>query len=231
MGPSHLARDPSSHPLFQNVHRQRTGVEELVVERPDVELWTESGARLIAESQERQLPDLVSQRLCRPRNVPVGLRLQPGFVLARVVVEVLDDLLTGPVLVVNSGVHNEADCAEHLVVEASVVDVRILVESDFLPQSLGVKSPAFNVCSVARLLTEWRKRRQLLRDRDLHVVSRHAFVVRRRLVVDYKLVGEVVGVDEDVARSRAVGRALVVRRRCFLLAEGFDGKDFQLGFG
>ena len=104
----------------------------------------------------------------------------------------------------------EASGFDHLVVETPVVLVRVLIESDLLPQPFGVERPSFLESGVVRLLAERRQLRKLLRDGDLHVMARNALVIRGRLVVDRQLIREVVSVHEHVTRTRPVGRALVV---------------------
>ena len=84
-------------------------------------------------------------------------------------------------LVVEAGVDHQADGAQHLVLQAAVVVVGVLVEADLLAEPLGVERPALDEGGVAALLAERRQRRQLLGDRELHVMAGDALVVRGRL--------------------------------------------------
>ena len=56
-------------------------------------------------------PDLVSQCLSGPGDVAVHLGLYRRLVDSRVVVEVIDHLLAGPVLAVDAGVNHQSDRA------------------------------------------------------------------------------------------------------------------------
>ena len=138
----------------------------------------------VAQPQDRELADLVAERLARVSDVAVGLGLHVGLVDRRVVVEELHDLLARPVLGVQAGVDDQADRAQHLVLQVAVVVVRILVEADLLAEPLGVQRPALDVRVVAALLAERRQVAELLLDGDLQVVAGHALVVRGRLHVD-----------------------------------------------
>src|SRR5258705_11925185 len=91
---------------------------------------------------------------------------------------------------VDAGVDYQTNRAEHLVVETSVVLVRILIEPDLLTQPFRIERPAFLEGRVARLLAERRQIRKLLRNRDLPVMARNSLVIRSRLVVDRQLVRE-----------------------------------------
>ena len=70
------------------------------------------------------------------RYVVADISHHTGFVDARVVAEEPQNLIARPMLpAVNSGVDHQPNRAQHLVVEATVVVVGIVVESDLLPQS------------------------------------------------------------------------------------------------
>src|SRR3954453_9060544 len=82
-----LLLDPGVDPVSQDVHRQCSSPEYLVMERSDVELRTQGLLCLIPQLEDGQLPDLVSQCLPRPHDVTVGFALDFGLRGVRVVME------------------------------------------------------------------------------------------------------------------------------------------------
>ena len=68
--------------------------------------------------------------------------------------EEVNHLLARPMFVVEAGIDNQADGAEHVVLEVTVIAVGILKEPDFLAQPLRVKRPAFGIGCVVSF---WRK--------------------------------------------------------------------------
>ena len=138
----------------------------------------------LAQLEDLELAELVGQRLARPGDVAVGLGLDRRLVLRRMLVEEVDHLLARPVLVVHAGVEHQPIGAQQFIGQMAVVAQRVLIETDFLAEPLGIQRPAFDVGGVAGLLAERRQVRQRLRDRDLHVMAGHAFVVRGRFDVE-----------------------------------------------
>ena len=145
--------------------------------------------------------------------------------------EIVDDLLARPLLRVQSGVDHEPDRAEHFILQTSVIVVRVLIEADFLAELLRVQRPPFDIRRVSALTPEHRQIAELLRDRDLHVMSRNTFVIRRRFERDRFLRLRIVCVDIDASRTRSVGRAFVViGAGRFFLAERLHLHDLELRF-
>ena len=68
--------------------------------------------------------------------------------------------------------------------KVAVIAVRILEEADFFSQPLGIESPAFGVGGVVLVLTEGRKLREFLGDRNLHVMAGNAFVVGGGFIIE-----------------------------------------------
>jgi hypothetical protein len=135
-------------------------------------------------------------------------------------VEIVDDLLPGPVFVVEAGVDDEANRPQHVILQVAVVAVGILIKPDFFAQSLRVERPAFGIGRIFFVLAEERQFGQFLRDGDLHVMSGHAFVVGGGLDIQQGALGEGAGVHHDVARPRSIGRAVHRRTRRTLLSRG-----------
>src|SRR6185295_4998358 len=127
-----LRRDPAVDPRLQHVERQGAGAEHLVVEPAHVEARAELLLLPLAQLEDLELPDLVAERLPRPDHVAVGLAMHLDLIDRRVVVEELHDLVARPVLRMHAGVDDEADGAQHLVLQAAVVAVGVLVEADLL---------------------------------------------------------------------------------------------------
>ena len=166
----------------------------------------------LAQLEDLELAQLVGQRLRRDCDVAVGLRLHIRLGFRRMLVEKRHHLLAGPMFVVRSGIHHQTNRAQHLIGKPPVVRIGILIKADILAELFGVQRPALDVRCVAGLLAEGRKTGQRLRNGDLHVVPRNALVVRGGLHVDQRAVLEIVGVDVNDSRTRAVGGAPIVFR-------------------
>src|ERR1051325_2066669 len=201
------------------------------MELADFELRAELFLGAVAQLENLQLPDLERERLSRPDDVAVGLGLDLHLVDRRVVAEKLHDLVARPLLVVQSGVDHQPDRAQHFVIQSSIVAVRIVVVADFLPQPLRIERPPFDEGGVAALLPELRQVGQLLLNRELHVMSGDAFVIRRRLGRQRLARRGLVRVHVHAPGTRAVRRAGLVRRAGGLfLAERLHRHDLDLRF-
>ena len=53
----------------------------------------------------------------------------------------LHHLVARPVLIMNSGIHHQANGAQLLVFDPALIVVRVLVEPDLFPQLLGIQRP------------------------------------------------------------------------------------------
>ena len=184
----------------------------------------------MAQFQDLELADLVSQGLCRHRHVPVGFALHFVLIYRGMVVKEVNHLLPRPVFIVEAGIHDQPDCAQHVVLQVPVIAVGILKESHLFAQALRVKSPTLGVGSVILVLAERRKLRQFLCDRDLHVVAGNALVIRGGFYVQRGALFEVAGVHHDMGRPRSILRPFHVVRGSLFLAELLDRHDFQFRF-
>ncbi len=97
----------------------------------DVELRAELLLRIIAQLADGELAHFVGKRLPRPRYIPVGLGLRDGVVHV-IGVHIVDHLFAAPVLVMNAGVDNQANRAEELGVQPTIVRYLVFVEADLL---------------------------------------------------------------------------------------------------
>src|SRR6476646_4456608 len=97
--------------FLEQVEWHGAAVQDFIVKGFDVELGAERRLGFLAELANGELSHLIGQRLSGPRDVTVGLGLGHGIDYV-VGVHVIDDLLTGPVLVVNARVYYEANSAE-----------------------------------------------------------------------------------------------------------------------
>src|SRR5437879_3327063 len=113
-----LRRNPRIDALLEHIHRQRSGIEHLVVKCFDIELRTQRRLRFVPQFEYLQLPHLVPQRLCRPRNIAVNLRLNIGLIERGVIVEVIHHLLSSPVLRMDACVHDQSYRPPHVVIES-----------------------------------------------------------------------------------------------------------------
>ena len=75
----------------------------------------------LAEFAELELAELVTEGLCGPRNVAVGLGLDRGLVDRAGFAEEVHDLIAGPPLRVDSGVDDQAHRAEKFGRETAVI--------------------------------------------------------------------------------------------------------------
>src|SRR5208282_4462508 len=130
------SRDPRVDALPQYVEGQCASVQHLIVEGADVELRAQRFLCAIAEVENLQLSDLVSECLAGPRDVAIHFGLHAGFVHIGVVVEVLDHLLAGPGLAVDAGVDYQADGAPDVGFKSAVIGVGVLVKADVFAQPL-----------------------------------------------------------------------------------------------
>ena len=74
---------------------------------------------------------------------------------------------------------------EQLRRQAAVIRDRVLVETNLFAQLLGIQSPAFAIGVEAQSMQpKLRQPRELLVYGVLHVMPRHSFVIRHRLIVD-----------------------------------------------
>ena len=85
-GPRLFRRDPPIDPPREHVERQRAVVDQRVVKAPDVETGAERLLRFRAQRLDRELADLVAERLSRLDDVAVDLRGRERFVDAAVVI-------------------------------------------------------------------------------------------------------------------------------------------------
>lgn len=93
--------------------------------------------------------------------------------------EVLHGLLLGPALRMQARVHDQTDRPPDFRAEPAESRVRVLIGARHLAREpLRVQSPAFRIGREARLPPERRHGRQLLRDRQLHMMPRQTFVIR-----------------------------------------------------
>src|SRR4051812_21365764 len=125
-----------------------------------------------------------------------------------------------------AGIYDQADGAQHLVLQTSVIAVWVLIEADLFAEPFGIKRPTFLIGGVSTLLTKWRQRRQFLRDGNLHVVAGDALVISRRFIRDQQTLLPLAGLHHDVSRARTIRRSLVVVRRSRLLCEFFNRHHF-----
>ena len=94
---------------FQNIERQRTLIENGVVEGADVELGAEFLPGSFAKAQDGHLAEFVAQRLRGPGDIAVYFRFDILVVHGAVLVKEIDHLLARPMLGMDAGIDNQAD--------------------------------------------------------------------------------------------------------------------------
>ena len=128
--------DVGVHLAFQNLQGNRAGVEHYVVILAQRKLVAQRLAGFLAQLDNLQLPDHVRARLAGEHHVALHFA---GFDA------VVDGLLAGPVLGVQSGIDHQTACAPQCIVELSELAFRVaIVPAGFCSQALGVQPPAFD---------------------------------------------------------------------------------------
>jgi hypothetical protein len=197
-----LRLNPAIRAGVEQVERENATIQHLVVERPDVKLWTQFLPSAFAKFDELELPDFVTKGLGRPGNVAVCFGLDLGLVEGAGFAEEVDHLLAAPALGVDARIDDQAHRAKALALESAPIRDRILVEANLFAELLGIERPTFDVARIRpqkAVLAEFRQICHLLRYGQLHVVAGNAFVIGGRLVIDQAAMREVVGGDDDPA--------------------------------
>ena len=108
------------------------------------------------------------------------------------------------------------------------IRVGIAETAHLLAQPLGVQPPALDVGREPHLSAERRHARELLRDRNLHVMPGNAFVIRDTLHVELRHRAHVDEMHVIRSGTRAVGCSLLVMLRgARQLAKRFDALDHE----
>src|SRR4029079_10012781 len=105
---------PLFHPPVEDVERQRSLAQELVMKGADVEAGTQLALGARTHCTHRELAALVRQRLPRPHDVAIDFARDVLLRLRAVGFEVLDRLLPRPPELVDAGVEHETDGTPHL---------------------------------------------------------------------------------------------------------------------
>src|SRR5208337_4886777 len=129
----------------------------------DVKLGAQFLLGTFAEFADLELADLVTERLCGPGDIAVGLGLDAGLVNSAGLAEEIHDLLAGPSFGMDSGIDDQAYGAKEFGGEAAVVGDGILIETDLFAELLCVQGPAFDVRVEAKTMeAEFRQSGELL---------------------------------------------------------------------
>src|SRR5271166_3278076 len=110
-----LPRNPAIYPRFQHVQRQTAAAEYFVVKCADIEARTQALLGPLPQFANFKLPDLVAERLRRPRNVTIDLGLNRGLVGGAAFPEVRHSLLAAPALGMNPRIDHQANRAHQLL--------------------------------------------------------------------------------------------------------------------
>ncbi|EEF93620.1 hypothetical protein CATMIT_01748, partial [Catenibacterium mitsuokai DSM 15897] len=124
--------------------------------------------------------------------------------------------------------HHQPDRAPQLVLQIAEVVVRAFVHAQVLAQRFGVQAPAFGEGGLAAEAAELGQAGEFLLQRQLEVMAGNRLVQVQVFRVPGLARGQVIGVDVEDARPRAVFARTHVRtagRR--LRAEGFDRTDLE----
>lgn len=106
---------------------------------------------IVAELQDLKLADLVAQAWAGHANVAVCFFLNVWLVNGGVIVEEIDDLLTQPLFVMESCIDDQADSAQHIVLQVAKIAVGILEQPAFPAQAVGIECSAFALGRVVLL--------------------------------------------------------------------------------
>ncbi len=128
------------------------------------------------------------------------------------------------------GIDHQPHRAQLLVLQRTVTVPWIVEEAHLIAQRLRIERPAFDIGRVAAEAHECRKIGVFLREADLEMMPRCAFVQVERHIARRQPAGQVIGVEIECPRPRTVRRARIVRTTRFeLLAILLVGLDLERG--
>src|ERR671918_3219833 len=112
----------------------------------------------------------------------------------------------------DSGVYDQTPGSPELEREAAAIGIRIRIEPDLFRDQLAVETPAFRVGGVGtRKFPKLRNSVQLLRNGDLHVMARNAFMIGQRFQCVSWIVLHVAQVHIKHSGARSVRRWLLIK--------------------
>ena len=173
----------------------------LVMKFAELELVPKLLFRLLAQGEDLEHSSLVSERLARVDEVALDFGGNITLTHAGVFEHVGDGLFARPVFVVDPAVDDQTHRAHHLVAQPSKIVERILFETHFPCQPLGIECPAFRVGRERQHTTEERNTLQLLRDRYLEMMTWNAFVVSQRAHCEFRRFAWITHVRVEHTRS------------------------------
>src|SRR5689334_15299047 len=106
----------------------------------------------------------------------------------------------------HAGIDDQPDRAPHLVLQASIFTVWILIKADLFAEALRIKRPAFAEGIETRIFAELWHATHLLPDGELEVVSWNALVIRDGLYVQKQAMLRIVFIHVDATRLAVARR-------------------------
>src|SRR4051812_35795671 len=151
------------------------------MELAHIEPGPERLLRLAPQPPDRELADLVRERLAGNGDVAIDLGGSVGRAHRAVVEHVFDRLLTRPMLGMEAGVGDQPHSAQDLVVEMAVILIGIGEEAKLIAKALRIERPALGKSGVAAETLEGRETRILLGKADLEMMARASLVEEQGL--------------------------------------------------
>ena len=187
---------------------------------------------LVFQAHDCERADFIGQGLRWNGDVTLNLCRSIGFAHVAVGEHIFDSLFARPTLAVNAGVHHETHGAEHFVRQCTEALIRVLEQTHIITQGFRIKRPAFDISGVAAKAHERGQFLIFLRDADLEMVARRAFMQIQRRHAGRRAAWQVIGVEIECTRTRTVGRALLIAAASFIFfAEFFVWLDFKRSLG
>src|SRR6267143_5781237 len=191
-------------------HGQCARHKHLRVEGTHIEARSEFLLGLGAKAPNGQLADFVRERLARNGDIALNLRGGIGAAHRRIVEHVGDRRIAAPTLSVDTGVDDQAHGPQDLVIQMAVQLIRIGEHPKFGPKALRVERPAFDIGGITTEALECWQRGVFLRQTDLVMVARDAFVEEQRLETPSEPRRQIIRVVIENSGARSVWGTLQI---------------------
>jgi len=146
------------------------------MKRTDIEGRAALRFRALAQLEQLELADLVRAGLPGIGDVAVDLVRNVESRLGRVREKIGDGVVARSAEGVHPGIDDEPHGAPHVVGLRAQLCLRTVVYADLVTERFRVETPTLGVADVVRRPAEVGQRAQLVRERELQVMSRHRFV-------------------------------------------------------
>ena len=198
------------------------------MEFADIEFATQFLLRFVLQAHNRKRADFIGQ--CLRWNGDIPLNFGRGIRFAHVAIgeHIFDGLFAGPSLAVDTSVNHKAHGAQHFVRQCTEALIGILKQPHLITQGFRIKRPAFDIGRVSAETHESRQLLIFLRDADLEMMPRRAFMQIQCGHARRGAAWKVIGVEVKCPRARTVRRTLLIAAARFIFfAEFFIGFNLK----